>query len=100
MWHDEHWQLWRVVDAEPLVEGPARLVELGPTTVVLDVESAEPVLVRVRYTSHWSLDVPGCVGPSADGWTVIDPGQTGRMTLRAVLARSLPLVGPLDECAR
>jgi hypothetical protein len=99
-WHDAHWQLWRVVDAEPFVEGAARLVELGPTTVVLDVESAEPVLVRVHYTSHWSLDVAGCVGPSADGWTVIDPARTGRVTLRAVLARSLPLVGPLDECSR
>jgi hypothetical protein len=100
VWHDEHWQLWRVAGAEPLVEGPARLVELGATTVVLDVESAEPVLVRLRYTSHWSLDVPGCVRPSADGWTVIDPARTGRMTLRAVLARSLPIVGPLDACAR
>jgi hypothetical protein len=67
---------------------------------VLDVAAAEPVLVRVRYTSHWSLDVPGCVEPSADGWTVVDPAQTGTMTLRAVLARSLPIIGPLDGCAR
>jgi hypothetical protein len=100
VWHDEHWQLWRVIDAEPLVAGPARLVRLGPTTVVLDVFAPEPVLVRVRYTSHWSLDVPGCLVPSADGWTIIDPEQTGPMTMRPVLARSLPFVGPLDECAR
>jgi hypothetical protein len=100
VWDDEHWQLWRVTDAEPLVAGPARLVRLGPTTLVLDVFAAETVLVRVRYTSHWSLDGPGCVESSAAGWTVIRPELAGRLTLRAVLARSLPLVGPLDGCAR
>jgi hypothetical protein len=100
VWHDEHWQLWRVTDAEPLVAGPARLVQLGPTTVVLDVVATQPVLVRVRYTSHWSLDVPGCVEPSAEGWTVVNAEQPGPVTLRPVLARSLPFVGPLDACAR
>jgi hypothetical protein len=67
---------------------------------VLDVFAAEPVLVRVRYTSHWSLDVPGCVEPSTAGWTVVNPEQTGPLTLRPVLARSLPFVGPLDACGR
>ena len=61
VWHDDHWRLWRVVDAEPLVDGPARLVRLDPAAVVLDVSAAEPVLVRVRFSSHWSLDQPGCV---------------------------------------
>ena len=51
VWHDDHWRLWRVADAEPLVDGPARLVRLDPTAVVLDVAEAEPVLVRVRYST-------------------------------------------------
>ena len=98
VWHDEHWQLWRVVDAEPLVDGPARLVRLGPTAVVLEVTATEPVLVRVRYSSHWSLDGPGCVEPSSDGWTMVYPERAGLLTLRPVLARSLPIIGPLDGC--
>ena len=99
LWHDDHWQLWRVVDAQPLIEGPARLVELGPTSVQLEVIDAEAVLVRVRYSSHLSLDVPGCVEPSPDGWTTIQVERPGSVTLRPVVARSLPLIGRLDDCA-
>ena len=98
VWHDDHWQLWRVVDAEPLVDGPGRLVRLGPTAVVLEVTAAEPVLVRVRYSSHWSLDRPGCVEPTPDGWTMVHVEQPGLVILRPVLARSLPLIGSLDGC--
>ena len=98
VWGDEHWRLWRVVDPEPIVDGPARLVRLDPTSVVLDVATDEPVLVRVRYTSHFSLDRPGCVLPGPDGWTLVDLEQPGIATVSAVLARSLPLIGALDGC--
>jgi hypothetical protein len=98
-WHDEHWQLWRVVDAEPLVEGPARLVEMGSDAMTLDVTADEPVLVRVRYSSHWSLHRPGCVRPSPEGWTVVQLEQPSTVRLRPVLARSVPLLGALDDCA-
>ena len=59
VWRNEHWVLFRVVDARPLVEGPARLVRSGPADVVLDVTGPGPVLVRVRWSSHWSLDAAG-----------------------------------------
>jgi hypothetical protein len=99
VWHDEHWQLWRVIGAEPLVEGPARLIEMGPDALTLDVLDDEPVLVRVRYSSHWSLHRPGCVRPSPDGWTVVQLDQPGMVRLRPVLARSVPLFGALDDCS-
>ena len=99
VWRNEHWVLYRVVDARPLVEGPARLVRSGPADVVLDVTGPGPVLVRVRWSSHWSLDAPGCVDESPDGWTELRSMSPGRVTLRPVLARSLPIVGSLDGCA-
>jgi hypothetical protein len=98
VWRDEHWQLWQVVDASPMVDGPARLVHMGMTAVVLHFTAAEPALLRVRYSSHWSLEGPGCVEPSPDGWTVVHPTQIGSVSLRPVLARSLPVIGSLDGC--
>lgn len=98
VWRDEHWQLWRVVDPRPLVEGPARMVRLGPAELVLDVARPAELLVRVRHSSHWSLDAAGCVEASDDGWTIVRPEQAGVVTLRPVLARSLPVLGALDGC--
>ena len=46
VWRDRHWRLFRVLDAEPLVDGPARLVALDPERIVLDVTASAPVLVR------------------------------------------------------
>jgi hypothetical protein len=80
------------------VEGPARIVGLGPDELVLDVARPADVLVRVRHSSHWSLDAPGCVRASEGGWTIVRPEQAGVVTLRPVLARSLPVVGSLDGC--
>ena len=85
VWRDEHWQLFRVVDAEPLVDGPARLVALDAERIVLEVTGAAPVLVRVRWTSHWSLDRPGSVVAGPGGWTVVELDRPGRVTLRAAL---------------
>lgn len=99
VWHDDQWQLFRVVDPLAIVDGPARLVDLGVSEVTLDVFGPGPVLVRVTWSSHWSLDHEGCVRPAPDGWTIVEPRRPGRVTIRAVLARSLPIVGALDDCS-
>ena len=82
----------------PLVEGPARLVQLGPGRRRARRDRAGPVLVRVRYSSHWSLDPPGLCRR--------EPGRLdracGRVTGRGDAppgAGSQPaVIGPLDGC--
>jgi hypothetical protein len=86
VWSDEHWRLYRVVDAAPLADGPARVVALDPERVVLDVTESAPVLVRVRWTNHWSLDRTGTVAAGRGGWTVVELDRPGRVTLRADLS--------------
>ena len=77
VWRNEHWQVWRVTDTEPLVEGPARLVELDADEFTLQADDPGDVLIRIRYSSHWDIDGPGCLVESPDGWTLLRDADRG-----------------------
>ncbi len=40
----DHWRIWEVVDAEPIVEAPGRLVRESPDEIVISVERPGTVL--------------------------------------------------------
>jgi hypothetical protein len=70
MWHNAHWQVWRVKDFTGLTTGVATLVKLSPDRFTLSVHQPGNATVRVRASSHW--DVHGgnaCVESTPDGWT-------------------------------
>lgn len=50
IWQDEHWRLYRVLRATPLVDRPASVHKLDAGELVVDMPSSGSVLVRV----HWS----------------------------------------------
>jgi hypothetical protein len=58
---------------------------MRPDSLTVDVTEPGPVLVRVHYTSHWTLDGAGCVLPGPNGWTVLRVGRTGPVQLRSTL---------------
>jgi hypothetical protein len=68
VWHNENWQLWRVIDSPGLVSGPATLEALGADSFTLEVSAPGDVLVRIRASSHWSVPAPGCAGTTPAGW--------------------------------
>ena len=99
VWSNEHWQVWRVTDTEPLVDGAARLVELDADEFTLDVDTPGDVLVRIRYSSHWDIDGPGCLVESPDGWTLLRTPSAGDVRVRQVVTRWVPFQHPRgDEC--
>jgi hypothetical protein len=73
-----------------LVEGQARLVEMGVDDFTLDVHEPGDVLVRIHYSSHWDVDGPGCAVPTAEGWTLIRFPQPGTWRVRQVVSRWMP----------
>lgn len=87
VWHDTHWQVFDLTAAQGIVQGPAQLVTLDGGRVVLDATAPGPILVRVRYSSRWSVaEGSACLSPGADGWTIVtvtSPGQV-RLQLRLV----------------
>ncbi|WP_407703615.1 hypothetical protein [Streptomyces triticagri] len=75
VWSDEHWRIYRVRDATPLVEAPASVLRSGDSSVVVRVPSAGAVTVRIAH-SPWLRVDGGCL--SRDGeftrLTVTEPG--------------------------
>jgi hypothetical protein len=90
IWHDAHWQLFRVTTAKPMVEGPARLTEMDADSFTLSLDVPGDVLVRIHYSSHWDVDGPGCAVPSAEDWTVIRFSAPGTWRVRQVASRWIP----------
>jgi hypothetical protein len=65
--HSRHWRVYEVQNATPIVEPPATLRGLGPSSITLDAPAAGNVFVRVRFTPYWALaEGDGCVAPDGD----------------------------------
>jgi hypothetical protein len=83
-WQDEHWRLWEVRDAPPLVSGVADLVHLGVSTIDLEARQAGSAVVLVRWTRFWRVtEGDACVAPNGDGWTRVDVRSPGPLRLSA-----------------
>lgn len=101
VWHDEHWRLWEVRDARPLVNGPARLVRLGISSIQIDGTGPGTVHVLVRWTRFWRVtEGVACVRPSPSGWTQVELTRPGPVTITAKVGlRSLAGAGADGSCS-
>jgi hypothetical protein len=90
VWADAHWRVWKVPDAQPLVDAPATMTRLDPDSFTMVTPVPIDVLVRVHYSSHWDVDGPGCVVPSPDGWTLVRATRPGPLRVRQVVSRWNP----------
>jgi hypothetical protein len=86
-----HWRVYRVLEATPLVTGPASLRTLSHDAFALDVRSPAAVTVRVRWT-RYLVPVQGdaCVLRAPQGWTLVQARRAGtvRVAARFSLARA------------
>jgi hypothetical protein len=68
VWHDAHWRLWKVDGFHGLVDGPGKLVSMGPDRFTVHVSGPGTVTVRIHASPHWAIDGSGCTTSTADGW--------------------------------
>ncbi|WP_217252384.1 hypothetical protein [Streptomyces sp. AC602_WCS936] len=73
VWQDEHWRVFRVRDAVPLVSAPGTVVAATGAELVLRVDRPGPVTVRVAW-SPWLR---------ADGGCLARDGEFTRLTVEA-----------------
>ena len=80
-----HITIFKVPNARPIVtgQGPARMVRLGQTQMVMEVGSPGHYRVAVRYSPYWSaVNKAGCVSKGDDGMLRVDAQRRGRIVLK------------------
>lgn len=82
VWQNEHWRVWKVLDARPLIDGPAVLGPIDADSFTLYVYEPGEVHVRIRHSAHWAVDKPACVEASPDGWTRVVATAPGEIIVR------------------
>jgi hypothetical protein len=72
-----HWRVYEVARATPIVQGPTRLLAMGPNSLTLAATRPGTSYVRVRFTPYWAItEGSGCVAP-AGGFTRLDLRRPG-----------------------
>ncbi len=95
-----HWRVYRVLHATPLVQGPGRLMALGHDSFALLAATSGRLLVRIHYTSYWTLtEGAGCVGPASGGWTAVDVARAGSVGVAARFSLGRALGGGGWTCS-
>jgi hypothetical protein len=77
IWRGEHWTLYRVADAEPIVPN---LVSQDATSVTFLAEAPGAIVVRVHYY-RWLKASGGAVVAGTGPWTLVRVSEPGRYTL-------------------
>ncbi|MCB0858894.1 MAG: hypothetical protein KDB57_12370 [Solirubrobacterales bacterium] len=78
------WQLFRVKDAKPMVERPARLSGLETDGFTVSAPVAGSFLVRIRSTPYWRVDAGnGCVERGPGDWTQVVLDRPGSLRISA-----------------
>lgn len=101
VWSNQHWKLWAVRDAQPIVSGPATLVNLGISSVELNATHTGAAIVLVRWTKFWRVtEGHACIAPTSSGWTQVDIQQPGLIKISAdVNLGSLTGAGGAGSCS-
>jgi hypothetical protein len=97
VWHDAHWQLYKVRGAWGLA-GPGQTVDLRSDGFVLKTPRPGVALVRVRWSRYWTVLGHGCVRRSPDGFTQVVAPVGGTYVVQAQWSLDAALSGD-GSCA-
>ena len=84
-----HWEVFAVRNATPIVQGDARLDQIGPNGLLLTGQRPGSALIRIHFTPYWAITAgTGCVAPAGD-FTELTLRRAGtvRLSIRFSLGR-------------
>lgn len=72
VWHDAHWQVWRVAGSRPLASGAGTLTSLGTQEFALRVTRPGVTVVRIHASRLWTVvEGDACIGATPEGWLTV-----------------------------
>lgn len=82
IWEDDDWQVFEVVDASPLVDNGAVVVDVQPDEIAVDATRTGWATLKFRFTSMYTVsEGDACLEPADGGWIHIFVERPGRIRL-------------------
>jgi hypothetical protein len=84
---NDDWKVYAVVDASPLVDNGATVVDVRPDELAIDATRTGWTTLKFRFTDLYEVsEGAACLEPTGDGWIRIFVEQPGRIRLTISLS--------------
>ena len=82
VWENGDWQVFSVVDASPLIDNGATVVDVQPDELTIDATRTGWMTLKFRFTDLYTVaEGAACLEPADGGWIHIFVEQPGRIRL-------------------
>jgi hypothetical protein len=100
IYSDRYWNVFRVVDASPLLVGQAAtLVRLDSSSVTVNFTQPGSEVIRLHGSKLWRTSAPHvCLSTTSNGWLQVRASRPGIVTVRAQVTFSNLFAGTLPAC--
>lgn len=100
VWGNDDWQIYAVVDAAPLVDNGATVVDVQPEELTIDSPRTGWATLKFRYTSLYSVtEGAACIEQGVGGWIRLFVQHPGRVRLTISLSLEAVTNGRTSSCA-
>jgi hypothetical protein len=77
VWHDADWYLFSVANPDPFVTGGTLAAGGSDALRVVSGDPAQPMVVKIRWSSWLTVDGGACLARTPDGWTEVRDRRPG-----------------------
>jgi hypothetical protein len=99
IWSNTKWRVYRVVGAPSLADNGARLTDVQPESLTVEVAKAGDTVVRFRYTAMYEIvQGTGCISATPDQWIKLHTDTPGTVRLQISALHKIAL-GGRPNCA-
>jgi hypothetical protein len=100
VWVNDDWQVYAVVDASPLADNGATVVDVQPDELTLVATRPGWTTLKFRFTDLYEVsEGAACVAPADGGWIRVLVDRPGRVRLTISLSIDAFVHGGVSSCS-